>query len=526
MENFLVKNNLIFGDLRRKAEHNLCRMNSELYDAEHCFKDASYLWYGDWEGRTILSLVRLWEVLKEKPKNLDSIMAALDAHLNVQGYFGELLNETSINEQQLAGNSWVLRGLCEYYRMTQDESIFRKIICIVENLYLPVKKHLNTYPLTVPATVLGEKSGGIIKTYKNWRISSDIGCMFIALDGLTDAYEVTNDERLKELIEAIAKINFTIDKIKNNYQTHATLTCARGILRMYRLTGQKEYLDYTLNIFQLYVACGMSYAYGNYNWFNRGEWTEPCAIVDSIILADELYCITNDIYYLSLCHKIYYNAFVFAQRDNGGFGCDSCVKADQPYLMPDMREFYEAYWCCTMRAAEGFWAVTRSQWKGSNNQIFCCFYNSSKFVLEETEVCISTDYPNGNAVNVAVKSKRELDLCFYVPENVKSIVCTWPNYTIKNGFLCCHVAGEAEFSLSFEQVFKKVEVSAGRYLIFKGERLYGTLDQKTAEQISDRYKSVYWDKKDLFPVLDLSLLTFNELKDVRQRLLFNENNVK
>lgn len=522
MKNFSVQNNLIEGDLKRKAEHNLRRMNSELYDAEHCFKDSSYLWYGDWEGRTILSLVRLWQVLKRKPRNLDAIIAALDSHLNTDGYFGAVLDEHSINEQQLAGNSWVLRGLCEYYRMTRDASIFQKIVRIVENLYLPVQKHLGTYPLTVPATVLGEKSGGIIKSYQNWQISSDIGCFFIALDGLSDAYAITQDPRLKELIEALAKINFSIDKVGNNYQTHATLTCARGILRMYRLTGKEEYLAYVIKTFALYTSCGMSFAFGNFNWFNRGEWTEPCAIVDSMMLADELYCITGNREYLSLMHKIYYNAFVFAQRDNGGFGCDSCVKSDQPYLMPDMREFYEAYWCCTMRAAEGFYTVARSQWKEQDGCIYCCFYNPSKFVADGINIALETKYPNGSEVRVVVHADRETTFKFYIPQNTSEIRCSLQGYELKEGYICCKIRGEEKFILSFVQDIRREYVTENAYRIFCGERLLGTLEFDGAEKLSDRFAAIPFEGKELYPVLDLSLLTFDELKQVKQKLLFRD----
>ena len=42
----------------------------------------------------------------------------------------------------------------------------------------------------------------------------------------------------------------------------------------------------------------MTATYENYNWFGNGHketWTEPCAVVDSLILALELYRLTKDV---------------------------------------------------------------------------------------------------------------------------------------------------------------------------------------------------------------------------------------
>ena len=57
--------------------------------------------------------------------------------------------------------------------------------------------------------------------------------------------------------------------------------------------------------------------------------------------------------YLELAHNILYNALYYAQRANGGFGCDNCAGAFEPTLRPSGEASYEAWWCCTMRGADG-----------------------------------------------------------------------------------------------------------------------------------------------------------------------------
>ena len=80
-------------------------------------------WPGDWQGRTILALASLYRAEdgeREKQNilhQLDDILDSLDEHTNEDGYFGELFDENSVNEQQLSGNSWFLRGLCAVYEI-------------------------------------------------------------------------------------------------------------------------------------------------------------------------------------------------------------------------------------------------------------------------------------------------------------------------------------------------------------------------------------------------------------------------
>lgn len=77
-----------------------------------------------------------------------------------------------------------------------------------------------------------------------------------------------------------------IDIYNLEAQKHCTLTAARGLMRMYGLTNDIRWLKQAEEIFLLYVEKGMTYTYQNFNWFKKGDiWTEPCAIVDLLMLA-------------------------------------------------------------------------------------------------------------------------------------------------------------------------------------------------------------------------------------------------
>ena len=359
----------IYGDLQRRINLNYSRMESRHYRPEHIFGADQSGWPGDWEGRTILALVKLKSSTRREPAYLREILRILPSKLNKKGYLGKIYgidSETGLqlfDEQQLSGHNWLLRGLIEYYILCDDVAAKNIAINIVKNLYLPLMGKYKDYPLSAKerTSCKGRYDGNICGKVRNWLISTDIGCAFMCLDALSQAYEILGLEECKELADEMLEVFSKINFIESAMQTHATLSACRGILRLYSVTKDVKYLDIAVKIFDIYTTNGMTENYANFNWFSRTDsWTEPCAIVDSWICAMELYKDTCKYFYLSLANKIYRNALCYAQRINGGFGCDKCVTVFQKILAPNGgANLTEAFWCCTMRGAEGLSSVSK-----------------------------------------------------------------------------------------------------------------------------------------------------------------------
>ena len=103
----------------------------------------------------------------------------------------------------------------------------------------------------------------------------------------------------------------------------------------------------------------MTYTYENFNWFERKDtWTEPCAVVDSFMLAHFFYEQTGEEKYLSLMRRIYFNGLNHCHRDNGGVGTSKTVYEDNAYTAMGL---YEAPFCCTMRFCEGLVYVVKNR---------------------------------------------------------------------------------------------------------------------------------------------------------------------
>ncbi|MFC5405173.1 hypothetical protein [Cohnella soli] len=349
----------VYGDMYERAILNYDRLETEEYRCPRVFREGGYSWPGDWEGRTILALVMLAQSTGREPLYLAEIMKWLPERLNAKGYFGTIHGEGLADEQQLSGHSWLLRAMAEHHLWKGDDASLRVLEDVVRHLLLPVRGLYNRYPIEAEARVTekgefgGEAIGSLLEGRAGeWYLSTDVGCAFILLDGATHAYQLLKWPELAELIEEMIANFRRIDLAGLSFQTHATLSALRGILRHYDTTGDASLLQLAQTVFSLYTREGMTENYANYNWFGRPEWTEPCAVVDSFIVAVELWKHTAEASYLELAQGILYNGLGYGQRPNGGFGCDCCAGAHDEWLQPKTGLF-EAYWCCSMRGGDG-----------------------------------------------------------------------------------------------------------------------------------------------------------------------------
>jgi hypothetical protein len=217
------------------------------------------------------------------------------------------------------------------------------------------------------------------------------------MEGLIHAYAVTHDEELRPVIDELIGVFLRIDLLSIKAQTHATLTALRGLLRYAALTGDRRYISEAASRFLLYTQYGMTENFANYNWFCRYDtWTEPCAIVDSYLLAVQLWQQTRDVAYLQWAEQIYFNALCRGQRHNGGFGCDNCPGkgSGTPALKVSTPE---AHWCCTMRGAEGLSNAARYSMFQHADTLFFPFYRPAAFKasIRKQQVGITehTQYP-------------------------------------------------------------------------------------------------------------------------------------
>ncbi|MBQ8431892.1 MAG: hypothetical protein IJX28_03305 [Clostridia bacterium] len=336
-------------ELRERIGRNHSRLLDPYYQIGEIYQPFDAKWPGDKEGRALLAFVNHANMTGFENPCMEPFLEQYPQRINEKGYLGPIAKD-ALFEQQLSGHSWMLRGLCAHYERYQNERSLSYAKDIVNGLFLPTRGAYATYPIQRDHSE-GGVSGNSIGVLNGWRISTDIGCAFMSIDGLSHYYVLTKECAVRDLLDEMIEVYSSIDKEKLKAQTHCTLTAARGMLRMYGATGETGYLDKAKKIYTLYTTSGMTLTYQNLNWWGRPDsWTEPCAIVDSLILAGELYRITGEASYRRMAARIFHNGLASSQRPGGGAGTDSLVLQGQPYLF---QKKPEAYFCCTMRLAEG-----------------------------------------------------------------------------------------------------------------------------------------------------------------------------
>lgn len=356
-------------DLWTRLNRNYARLEETKYYPHNVFQRATEheKWPGDTEGRTLLAWILLARATGRPPRYLADMLALWPQEVNEPGYFGKIYTD-GISEQQLASHGWVLQALAELHRASESGYTWATLhdaralsLPIIENLFLPTAHAYANYPID-PAQreTAGSYSGSHQKQIGDWILSTDVGCFTIGMTGLIDAAEAFGlQDRLAPLIEAMVARFLAIDLKAIKAQTHATLTALRGLSRWSRLTANPGLWSEIATRYQLYTDFAWTETYANYNWFDRPHWTEPCAMVDSLIVAMELWQHTRDDHYLEHAQLIWFNALGHGQRTNGGFGCDNCPGADGE---TDLKfSTPESHWCCTMRGAEGLYRMCEYQ---------------------------------------------------------------------------------------------------------------------------------------------------------------------
>ena len=493
------------GDLAFRTGRNYTRLELPKYRPEDIFDSDILGWPGDWEGRTLLALCLHESLSGRKAAYLDQIVEELASRWNELGYLRQIYPDRIIDEQQLSGHNWLLRAMLELYLEKRDEKFRIWATRIVENLYLPLFGRFADYPVspgsrTMNGGAAGHNTGQIIH---GWLLSSDIGCAFTCFDALAQYYQLFGGDTLKSLLDEMFEVFSSIDVVSCSVQVHATLSTLRGILRYYEASAQPHLLAFSKKFFNLYLQVGITENYANYNWYGRPYWTEPCAIIDSYMVAVDLFRHTKKPEYIGIANKIYYNALLAAQRHNGGFGCDMCSGTEESDVYLQVKEgLYEAPWCCTMRGAEGLSSAACYNILLDSDAIYITNYISGEFCFDDLTVTVKSQYPYKNKVNICIHGDSGRKVYLYVPENaqIEHLAQKNPLEYLRQGcFLVIDAEVNQELILEFSLQNTKKELIGHLsyqqgYVEWRGDLIVGKTSSGTDCFLCDRIYAEHADE--------------------------------
>lgn len=401
------------GELAVRLRRNFNRLEEVDYQPKSLFdpKHRHPQWPGDTEGRTALALMLLSQATGRKAIYLGQIIRHMPDTMNARGYYGPIHQSGQVDEQQLSSHGWVLRALCEYYRWKHSPEALAMLRRIVKNLVLPTHGMYAAYPIDpVLRHRLGRWSGLLNRPVNGFSLSSDVGCVFIFMDGVVQAYTVDPTEELFEIVQELIDLFARTDLAAINAQTHASLTGMRAALTYYGMTGDCSILENVEKKFAIYKSQAMTEDYENYNWFGRPVATEACGVVDSFLVAMELWRLTGHPGYLEDAHHIYFNGMSATQRASGGFGGNMCAGAKGRFLNTKIDE---AHWCCTMRGGEGLVRAAQFAYFTAPHAVFVPTYGNNRVRLRVGKAILkirqSSKYPFDGGGRFEIVSSTAVD---------------------------------------------------------------------------------------------------------------------
>ncbi len=457
---------------------------SDFYSLDDLYKRNVNVWPGDFPGRVMLAWHQYSQIFQQQDADLIRALELYQQNCNSLGYLGTV-HENMLDEQQLSGHGWLLRAMAELYT-TDPQERYRQIAQdVFEHLALPLTEHLADYPLNDGhRNASGAVDGSTDRRVGVWQLSTDVGAVFIFFAGLVHAAEVfalPAEKILKKFVELAGRVEF----LKTRYQTHASLTLARALLRYSRVFKDKAEEDLAVKIYDIYRSNAMTANGANYNWFCRPEWTEPCAVVDSFMVAMELFRRSGKSDYLEDAHKIWFSAF-FRQRPGGGFGTDSCACDNEDTLYVKL---YEAVHCCNMRAAEGFYEALLRGMYCCGDTLFIALPIPGVFEFADgLTVELATVYPIGDVWTAKILAQGS--------SKVKNIRC----YISGKGWMDC--SGSCQ---TFE-LAKRFADDGKSFSLYRGPLMYGS--------------NVAGEQQ---PVSSLYLLTEAQAREEKLKVIFKNN---
>ena len=390
-------------------------------------------WPGDVPGRLILAWTELAEATGHAPPQLAALVNGIPAALNADGYLGAALDLRAIDEQQLSGHGWLISGLCRYSAYSGDARPLAWVRRMIEQLALPLRGSYRLYPRTPDdRNRLGQAGGRLTgRVLNGWKLSTDVGCSYIFLEGLVAAYRVMPSPELGQLIDEAGAAFLATDVVAVQAQTHASLCAVRNLLLYEEMTGFRHGWRPRIEAFyRVYRAQAMTENEANWNWFGRPTWTEPCAIVDSFLLTMELWRVTRSPGYLEDAHRIFYNALGYGQKTDGGFGCDAFNRDGGLALS---NRHWDVPWCCNMRGVCGLAgaAAARADYAPAAGRLALPFYSDGRIQAGGWALTETTGWPLQGTVEV--EGRRDgspaaglRSVAFFVPTE-----CPWPGVRIE-----------------------------------------------------------------------------------------------
>jgi DUF1680 family protein len=295
---------------------------------------------GDVSGRYIGALSLASRQAGERYPVLDRIVAGAIKLQQPDGHFGAPMSTGQVVDSDMAtlwGNGRMLIGLLEYYDLTHRAEALaaaRKL----GDFYVKSGPRFN--------------SEDVRTAYNGEKFAVGYICWTNGLEGLVELYRVTKAEPYLALARDIAA---RTDRHPSQH-SHGFLTTVRGVVALYKVTGEKRYLETAETEWQGVLDSGNVLVQGAVPemFAPQIKRDEGCSEADWLRLSLELWDLTRQPKYIQQAQITLFNEMAMNQFHTGDFGHHTL--SDAGLVAP----FAHAWWCCTFHGLRALAAVFQS----------------------------------------------------------------------------------------------------------------------------------------------------------------------
>ena len=380
--------------------------------------------WGKWVQGAIASYrynrdAELYDIIR---KSAEAIMATQTPN----GYIGTYRDDMHLNQWDIWGRKYTMLGLVAWYDLSGDKNALKAASRVLDHLM----------------TEVGEGRTDIISTgnYHGMASCSVLEpTVYLYVRTKNPAYldfanyiarrmnDVDGPELIRKAMEGVNVANrFPHPKAwwsaENGHKAYEMMSCYEGLLELYKVTGEKQYLTAVERVVENIIATEINIAGSGAAfecWYNgKVRQTQPtyhtmetCVTFTWIQLCNRLMELNHNSILADQMELTIYNALLASLRADGGQ--ISKYSPLEGWRSSGEEQCGMHINCCNANGPRGFALIPRAMYHAGENAIMVNLYADSEATMhigkkgnQPVTIRQKTTYPEGNVVEIEVTPRK------------------------------------------------------------------------------------------------------------------------
>ena len=309
------------GPVGAALDKGIARLAQPPYTADWLLADVSFKvnriftnYSGDVSGRFLELATLTTPAGRFSPPTLEPVLAEIARYQKADGHFGlemdfaKPMGKLAPPIPMLWGNARLLVGLVTAARDFHDANL------------LAAARRLGDFYLNTSDVFCSPAREAELRATGTGGDGYTC-CYFPAIEGLALLYRQTHEERYLAQARRMAEWFRKFDALPIDH-SHGNLCAWRGILELYQLTGERDYLERAVAKWEAAVRGGFVWPLGGVgeHWYVSFNGDEGCSESDWLRFNLELWRDTGETRFLDMAERLLLNQYLANQCPNGGFG--------------------------------------------------------------------------------------------------------------------------------------------------------------------------------------------------------------